>query len=61
MSSVWTYIQHLLGEGFQWGKSQKELKAAILRAEADDNKEAVEHLKIILDRRNFVNFETPEK
>lgn len=54
---IWAYIAELLGPGRHWGKSQEELQRAIARGTAEGKHEAVEHLEIILRRRNLVMFE----
>jgi hypothetical protein len=50
----WAYIRSLLGPGLHWSRSQEELLAAIDRARADGERDAAEHLEIILDLRNYV-------
>lgn len=52
--SPWAYIVEVLGPGLHWSKSQAELQRAIQRAERDGQPTAAEHLRIILERRNFV-------
>lgn len=57
----WAYIFSLLGFKSHWSHSQDELLAAIERAERDGELAAAEHLRIILESRNKVFFETPKK
>lgn len=56
----WDYIRRLLGPGLHWGRSQAELMSAIERAKSDGQKDAAEHLKIILKMRNDVMCEEKE-
>lgn len=56
----WKYIKNLLGPGLHWGKSRQEIKNAIEQAERDDMLNAAEHLRIILDLRDDVNFDKKE-
>lgn len=50
----WTYIHHLLGPGILWDKPREKITAAIDKAKAAKNDEAVGHLKLILDRHDEV-------
>ena len=54
---VWAYIQSLLGPGTHWGRSQDAFQALIDRAVADNQPEAAEHLRLMLERRNAVMME----
>lgn len=56
----WAYIYQLLGPGLHWGRSQDELLQAIAKAKADGQHDAAEHIKIILEMRNFVMCEEKE-
>lgn len=53
----WAYISALLGPGLHWSKSQAELMAAIEQARRDLQFDAAEHLRMILQNRNAVQFE----
>lgn len=59
----WSLIAKLLGPGYHWMRTRKELEDAIVEAEKAGNNRAVEHLRIILARRDEVQFEkeTPPK
>lgn len=56
----WAYIYQLLGPGLHWGKSQKQLREAIEKAEKDGRPDAAKHVRIILKMRNVVRFEKEE-
>lgn len=61
MNNVWAYITELLGNGLLWGKSQARFNRAIQKAERDGYHNAAEHIRIMLELRNRVMFEDPEK
>jgi hypothetical protein len=57
----WAYIYKLLGFKSHWNQSQDALLAAIAKAERDGQFAAADHIRIILEMRNVVHFETPKK
>lgn len=57
MSRVWRLVQELLGPGLHWLKSSEEIQRAIEEAERRNEPDVAEHLRIILKRRNVVNFD----
>lgn len=57
----WAYIYRLLGPGLHWSKPQKHFKTAIKRAEAENQHDAADHIRIILKMRNSVMMEKEEK
>lgn len=57
----WAYICALLGPGLHWSRTQQELLAAIAQARRDGMHDAAEHIQIILELRNAVNFDEGEK
>ena len=54
----WSVVQELLGPGLHWGKSAEHIQDCIREAEFRGERAAAEHLRIILKRRNEVQFET---
>ena len=57
----WKYITRLLGPGSHWNRTQQELLDAIERAEIENEPDAAAHIRIILNLRNQVLFESPQK
>jgi hypothetical protein len=53
-NKTWQYLREILGPGLQWDKTQQELLSMINKAEDEGQKDAAEHLRIILARRNLV-------
>lgn len=53
----WAYIRKILGPGIHWSRTKEELEIAIKKAEKDGNKDAADHIRIILDLRNLVRDE----
>jgi hypothetical protein len=47
----------LLGPGLHWGKPQSLFREAVRRAEADGQRDAAEHIRIIWELRNKVMME----
>lgn len=56
----WKYIKSLLGPGLHWGKSREHLKEAIKQAELDNMPHAADHIRVILELRDDVNFDQKE-
>ena len=54
----WAYIYQLLGPGLHWNKSQAHFREAVLRAEADGQQDAADHIRIIWGLRNDVMMES---
>lgn len=54
----WAVVQELLGPGLHWGKSEEHIRNCIREAEFRGERAAAEHLRIILERRNRVQFES---
>lgn len=61
MQTPWPYIQSLLGPGLHWSKSRSTLQKAIDRAERDGQHAAADHLRIILEQIEIVDFVLPEE
>lgn len=59
--NTWSYIASILGPGLHWGHSAEKLQSAIRQAKADHQPDAAEHLRIILELRNRVMCEDPDK
>lgn len=59
--NVWTYIHALLGSGSVWSKPREDIIRALNRSISDKNKEAEDHLRLILDRYDdvFLNKKEP--
>jgi hypothetical protein len=61
MQEPWPYIRALLGPGLHWSKSAASIQAAINRAEREGQHKAADHLRLIQEQINVVNFVTPEE
>ena len=61
MMNTWSYIASILGPGLHWDHSTEKLQSAIQQAKADQQPDAAEHLRIILELRNRVMCDEPDK
>ena len=57
----WCLINRLLGPGLQWRKSVDDYGRAILEAQGMGRLDVVEHLEIMLKRRNQVMGDQPRE
>jgi hypothetical protein len=57
----WYLINSLLGHGPQWKKSPQDYDRAILKAHQMGRLDVVEHLEIMLKRRNLVMGDQPRE
>jgi len=55
----WSEILELLGPGLHYSKPRQVYLDAIKEAQLRQNENVVEHLKIMLARRDDVSFDTP--